>query len=402
MKRTVMAYFLMSWLSSTTAIAQPELNMQQVQVPNCLAEALTTPFEVLAEHKGFKILNVPLNELDTLHYAADKVRCGRFVNVTRKLQAKSEQERRMNAQMLLSQPKTKALRQDRITYPIQHQPEVQQALTKVDDKRIEDTLIHLTSYTNRSSVLNNGVRTAKWLKESFDHLAIEYGRQDVKSYFIATGGRFIQPSVVTVIGKDLTAPGIVIGAHMDTLGKAERQRMPGAGDDGSGSASIMEVARILLSSKLDLKRPIYIIWYAAEEQGLLGSQAVVEHFKNKNIPVFAAIQFDMTGFRNDPNDQTMWVYEDYTDKSLSNFVSQLITTYVNVPVEYSQCGYGCSDHASWMAEGIPAAFPCETSFEQHNPYIHSALDTIDLLSTEHMANFAKLGLAFAIELATKD
>ena len=86
---------------------------------------------------------------------------------------------------------------------------------------------------------------------------------------------------------------------MDTLDG----RMPGAGDDGSGSSSVMEMARILLSSKINFKRPIYIIWYAAEERGLVGSQYVVEHFIDNSIPVKAAIQFDMTGYRVNPKIQ---------------------------------------------------------------------------------------------------
>lgn len=109
----------------------------------------------------------------------------------------------------------------------------------------------------------------------------------------------------------------------------------------------------------------------------------------------------MTGFRNNPTDPTMWVYQDYTDNSLSNFVTQLIKTYIRVPVKQAICGYGCSDHASWNAEGIPAAFPCETDFEHHNSAIHTANDTIDRLTPEHMLNFAKLGVAFAVELGTE-
>jgi leucyl aminopeptidase len=210
-------------------------------------------------------------------------------------------------------------------------------------------------------------------------------------------GWYKQPSLVTVIGKDIKAPAVVLGAHMDTLDG----RMPGAGDDGSGSSSIMEMARVLLASKTSFKRPIYIIWYAAEERGLVGSQYVVEHFMEHKIPVKAAIQFDMTGYRVDAADPTMWVFTDYTDKGLSNYVAKLIETYVHVPVDYSKCGYGCSDHASWTEEHIPAAFPCESNFEDHNPYIHTSSDTMDLLSLEHMTNFSKLAIAFAIELASE-
>ena len=86
---------------------------------------------------------------------------------------------------------------------------------------------------------------------------------------------------------------------------------------------------------------------------------------------------------------------------MTAFNAALIDTYIKVPVRYSSCGYGCSDHASWMEVGVPAVFPCETDFEHHNPYIHSSSDTMDLLSLDHMTNFARLGVAFAIELAGK-
>ena len=109
----------------------------------------------------------------------------------------------------------------------------------------------------------------------------------------------------------------------------------------------------------------------------------------------------MTGYRTDPKDPTMWVFTDHTDRGLSNYVAKLIDTYVKVPVDYSTCGYGCSDHASWDDEEVPAAFPCETSFEAHNPYIHSEADSMSLLSLEHMTNFTKLAVAFAIELASE-
>ena len=156
------------------------------------------------------------------------------------------------------------------------------------------------------------------------------------------------------------------------------------------------MARVLLSSKTTFKRPIYIIWYAAEERGLVGSQYVVRHFIDKEIPVKVAIQFDMAGYRVDKNDPTMWVFTDYVDETLSNYVAQLIQTYVKVPVDYSSCGYGCSDHASWTEEGFIAAFPCESSFDEHNPYIHTSSDTMDLLSLEHMTNFSKLAIALQL------
>ncbi len=227
-------------------------------------------------------------------------------------------------------------------------------------------------------------------------------RTDVKTYFIDTGEGYRQPSLVTVIGEDRTTPAVVLGAHMDTLGVKESDRFPGAVDDGSGSATLMEIARTLLGSKQTFKRPIYMIWYAAEEVGLKGSNKVVKHFMEEGIAVEAVLQFDMTGYRSHPLDPTIWIYEDYTDPMLNQFVGELITHYVKVPIDYSRCGYGCSDHASWTAQGIPASLPFETRMEELNPYIHSKNDVIELINPEHIANFTKLGLAFAVELAMKD
>ncbi|MDP1614947.1 MAG: M20/M25/M40 family metallo-hydrolase [Methylococcales bacterium] len=382
-------------LTATPLFAKPVVDMEQLQVPQCLAAKLASEYRILAENKAFKIIDVPAADLEKITRLADKVRCGRFINVSHQIARHRLSARKRGARHLLARPAKKVRSTMGESYPIEHQSEVVEAVTAVNTDNIMATLTRLTQFENRSATKDTGVETAKWLKSTFENLALKNKRNDTATYFVKTGTRYKQPSLVTVIGKDIKAPAVVIGAHMDTLDG----RMPGAGDDGSGSASVMEMARVLLESSVELKRPVYFVWYAAEERGLVGSQYVVQDFLKKAIPVRAAIQFDMTGFRNDRNDPTMWVYRDYTDRKLSDFVAKLIDVYVGVPVAESRCGYGCSDHASWMEKGIPAAFPCETDFENHNSKIHTSQDTIDRLTPEHMANFAKLGLAFAIELA---
>lgn len=379
---------------SSLVSAQTQVT-EQLQLPQCLAAKLTQTYPILAENTEFKIIELPSSELTPLSILADKASCGRFVNLSHHFARLDPVKKQQLAMKLLAKPAAHTALKSKQGYKIQHQATVNDALSKIDADSIWQTVTHLTSYYNRSASDPTGVETAEWLKSQFEHLALEYGRQDTETYFVATGTHYSQPSVVTVIGKNNKEAAIVIGAHMDTLDG----RMPGAGDDASGSATIMEMTRILLASSIKFSHPIYIVWYAAEERGLVGSQFVVKDFMNKKIPVKAAIQFDMTGYRSDDTDPTMWVFRDYTDPQLSHFLTELIQTYIKVPVAYSKCGYGCSDHASWMAEGIPAAFPCETSFAEHNPFIHSSADTMSLLNTEHLVNFTKLALAFTIELA---
>ena len=386
-------------LASNSVFAEKLPLHEQLQVPNCLASQITLSHQVLAADNQFKIIDIQANDLNALTRLADQVQCGRFINVSHKLSTGNLSSQKKSAELLLRKTNLKTIKPSQLnsdSYEIKHQTEVNAALETVVANNVWQTLTRLTAFQNRSATKDTGVAAANWLKSQFEAMAVEYGRTDTGTFFVETGW-YKQPSLVTVIGKDIQAPAIVIGAHMDTLDG----RMPGAGDDGSGSSSIMEMARVLLASKTTFKRPIYIIWYAAEERGLVGSQYVVQHFIDKKIPVKAAIQFDMTGYRVVKNDPTMWVFTDYVDSKLSDFVAQLIQTYVKVPVDYSSCGYGCSDHASWTEEGIPSAFPCESNFEDHNPYIHTSADTMDLMSLEHMTNFSKLAVAFAIELASE-
>lgn len=382
-------------LTSTPLSAKTVISTEQLQITQCLAANLSGNYPILAENRDFQIIDVPSVDIDGIAILADHMTCGRFMNVSEVISSHTKAIRKQRAQQLLLTATPKNTVQQTSPYAIRHPSEVITAINQVNSDAIMATLNQMTHFENRSATRKTGVDTANWLKASFDAMVSKSGREDTAAWFVKTGRHYKQPSLVTVIGKDIKAPAIVIGAHMDTLDG----NMPGAGDDGSGSASIMEMARILLESPTPLDNPVYFIWYAAEERGLVGSQFVVRDFIKKAIPVKAAIQFDMTGFRNDSNDPTMWVYRDYTDNALSNFVEKLITTYIGVPVATSFCGYGCSDHASWMNAGIPAAFPCETDFEHHNSKIHTSDDTVARLTPEHMVNFTKLGLAFAIELA---
>jgi leucyl aminopeptidase len=80
-------------------------------------------------------------------------------------------------------------------------------------------------------------------------------------------------------------------------------------------------------------------------------------------------------------------------------MATLIKTYIKRPVRYTACGYACSDHASWTLNGYKAVLPAEAAMEKTNPYIHSPQDKPELLSLEHMTDYAKLAIATAVELA---
>lgn len=314
-------------------------------------------------------------------------------------------------------------------YKIQYQKEVNQLLNKMNPQSIQNFLLTLSSFVDRSYDTEYGVDAANWIKSQVDKLVKESGRKDITTFTIETqgtdddGNPVKQPSVVVKIGNS-NEPGIVIGAHFDTYRKYDLKTSedmckeipdpkfkqlcidclsgdkPGADDDGSGSSIVFEVARTIISNVIQFKNPIYLVWYSAEEIGMVGSQSVVEDFHEKNISVKAVLQLDQVGY-SFQNDTTIWLVNNYVDINLTTYIANLIDEYVKQPVKYTACGGPCSDHVSWNAKNIPVAFPFESEMKigQGYPFAHTPWDSFDKLSLSHMTDFAKLSIAFAVELA---
>lgn len=380
---------------SSLGITQSRSLKEKLIVSNCLLNKIKDKSVVLAQTNQFSLIEAELNNtfLRTMH--ENHLACGKFLNVEPYIQNKAYKQ--FNAQQLILKLTQKKLLSTSDTYPIKHDAEVQQLYTEIDPNTIWQTNQHLTSYINRSAKSDSGVAAAYWFKQQFDTLAKDNKRNDVNSFFIKTGKNYKQPSVVTIIGKGKPGDAIVIGAHIDTLSG----NMPGADDDSSGISVALEIAKVLLTSSIKLDRPVYIIAYAAEERGLVGSGYVVQYFLNKKIPVKAVMQLDQSGYRANPKDNTIWLLTDYVAPDLTQFMADILTHYVKIPVAYTQCDYACSDHVNWSNEGFKASYPSATTLENDNPYIHTSEDKLEILNLEHMVNFTKLGLAFVAELGLK-
>ncbi|HAT3858277.1 TPA: M20/M25/M40 family metallo-hydrolase [Legionella pneumophila] len=364
----------------------------RIIVSNCLYEQLKDKARLIAQSDHFSFIAIPIDENITNTLQKMRPVCGNYLNAEPYIQQTSN--RFLDSQKLLDKLTSYHSVSTATPYPINHEAQVHGLFEQIDPAKIWQTNQHLTSYINRSAKSRTGVEAAQWFKQQFDTLAQDYGRKDVESYFVKTGNKFIQPSVVTVIGKDKSGEAIVIGAHIDTLGG----NMPGADDDSSGISVELEMARVLFSSNFELNRPVYFIAYAAEERGLIGSGYVVQDFLQKKIPVKAIMQLDQAGYRANAKDQTIWLLKDYVDKGLTEFTAELLTRYVKIPVGYTKCGYACSDHVNWTNEGFKTTYPSATTLDDDNPYVHTSNDTLDILNLEHMVNFTKLGLAFIVEL----
>lgn len=385
-------------LSTSSFAAQPTMHV--ITAPNCLIQGSPSlQAQIIVSNSSFALINTNDEGINKLIKAkkSGKAACGGFMDVTANWDEQQQAAKSVSADgflrsMTSTHPQPANLQQYKIQYPEQ----VKQLLTGLNPTSMWDNLTTLTNFDDRYANSDNGVNAANWIKQHIEKIAVDNHRDDITVYTIATGNSYKQPSVIVKIGSS-NAAGIVISAHMDTLNSSMTKK-PGADDDGSGTATILEAARNLIASGMTFNKPIYFMWFSAEEEGMVGSGYVVKQFKAQHIPVDAVLHFDMTGFayKNQPD---MWLMQDYVNSGLNTFVEQLIKTYVKRPVQYSRCGYACSDHATWTQNGYAAAIAAEAAYENTNQAMHTSRDTMDKLSIDHMTDYAKLASAFAVELA---
>lgn len=356
---------------------------------NCVVAKLNPlHYQSMAHNQKLTLFKLKKTLIPELIAAKDVAKCGGFKQVLPERFVRKNLSTFLQEEMFVPVAK-KALP----VAPMHYADEVNAAYKLFNRDNIWQNLTTLTALYDRHANSTTGVKAISQLQS----ILMEYAkdRRDVKIYTIATGS-YRQPSLVLKIGQG-NHNAVIVSAHIDTVQGFYSER-PGADDDGSGSVSILEAARTILASNQTYQKPLYFIWYAAEEEGLVGSQYVVQEFEKQQITVDGVLHFDMTGYtgRNDP---TIWLLRDYVEQEITDYVASLVKTYVKVGVSFTRCGYGCSDHASWTQEGIKAAAATESAFDESNPYIHSRADTMNKLSLSHMANFSKLAIAFAIEMA---
>lgn len=264
-----------------------------------------------------------------------------------------------------------------------------------------------SSFRTRYYRSETGKESQQWLLSKINEITVNFASPSLKSlisideFYHSWGQHTI---IVRINGSDATDDQIVIlGAHQDSTNLWPFLAAPGADDDGSGSVTILESYRALLASDFHPVRPVEFHWYSAEEGGLLGSQAVAQHYEAQGLKVYAMSQYDMTAWVKRGTPEAVGVIVDYVDSTLTEFNKGLITEYLDIPFVETKCGYACSDHAPWSKAGYPSIFTIEGAFENINNRIHTANDRIDIsdeFSFSHMLEFSKLAVAFAIELGS--
>ena len=194
---------------------------------------------------------------------------------------------------------------------------------------------------------------------------------------------------------------ILVGAHYDHLGVVQYTRdgekgqmlFPGADDNASGVATLIEVARLVSQNNFLLRRSVIFACFGSNELGMAGSW----YFLNRSFPevdkIAAMINLDMVG-RNS-RDNYMQIFITASNKELSAVNNKLSGRALSIVPKVSTTDYVPSDHRNFYEKGIPSVL---FTTGMHRDY-HTVRDTPDKLDYPQMAYLAEYVSSMAIELS---
>ena len=193
---------------------------------------------------------------------------------------------------------------------------------------------------------------------------------------------------------------VIIGAHYDHLGRGNYDSLapsqigqihPGADDNASGTAGVLELARVFAPLKGQLQRGVLFASFAGEELGLLGSAHWVQEPTLPLDKAVAMLNMDMIGRI---KDDKVYIGGVGTGSTLKPMLEKAEAK-SNFKVEYSAGGYSASDHTSFVTKHIPVLF----FFSGLHSDYHKPSDTWEKINPQAAARLVDVVGNTGLELA---
>jgi hypothetical protein len=288
-------------------------------------------------------------------------------------------------------------------FPIitEENPLIREMMNQVSMDSLEATVQHLQDYQNRMWNSQNAFDASDWIAGRMAALGLEVEQQP----FYAstwTGSGQAAPNVIGIQRGTLYPDVYVVcGSHFDSFSYEAMYgggTCPGADDNATGVASVLESARIM--SQYEFEYSIIYCAYGCEEMGLYGSEAYASRCQQEGMEILGYFNNDMNGY----------LYGDqiHIDCIYPNSVAPIGDYYMNVgsvyfpelPIRHVNFNEGDSDHTSFNNHGYMGIYPFE-DYQHYSPNIHTTNDLIgpSVNSFEMSQQYCRMNIGCLAELA---
>jgi len=288
-----------------------------------------------------------------------------------------------------------------VSFTCAQDPLVDHIASQVDRGRVTAVIQTLEDFGTRYSYTTECDDAADWIHATFQSYGLEvyfeefeYGGKTMRNVIARREG-LISPDRV-----------VIVGAHYDSTSETPTTYAPGADDNASGVAAVLETARIL--SDFDLSNTVEFIAFGGEEQGRRGSihNATQAAAAGKNI--LAMVNLDMIGYWPPTSDMELDIGKNPGSSWLANTTESAALTYATIPVHnWPNTGVCFDDHVSYWPYNI-AAIVLMDCYEGHQnpggsgestPHYHRTTDTIETLDLDQTTEAVRATVATMALLA---
>lgn len=272
------------------------------------------------------------------------------------------------------------------------------AVERVQPERLMATAERLQNFYSRAVTYRGNDAATAFLEEEYRGII----RTAVERQYFDAGARGQNKVVANVVARipGVSTPDeqVLVGAHFDsaTLGSSSESVVysPGADDDASGTAAVLECARVLSGYAFD--RTLVFVAFNAEEVGLVGSKYYAEAAKARGDDIRAMINLDMVAYDAGPLDAEAICNGASYD--MAELMAKKAAKYTSVDMVPRSGGASSSDHSPFWSNGYAAIWQFE-GWNDSSPHIHTTGDTVDTFRVEFFEDMARILVATTFELA---
>lgn len=265
---------------------------------------------------------------------------------------------------------------------------IQNLLAQLSRSSLSANLTQLVSWSTRYSTSSFYRLAADWSKEQLETIGY-----DTRLETIAVGSSTSQNVIADRPGDLSETKDLILAiAHLDSINipGGENAIAPGADDNGSGSAGLLEIAKVFKTHQN--KHDLRLILLGGEEQGLFGSKQYVASLDTtEQARIKAVLNMDMIGGLNTTT-PTVLLEGAPISQAIIDALSEAAATYTELTVQTSLNPFA-SDHVSFIEREIAAVLTIEGG-DSANSNIHSANDTLDRINYDLMLEILRMNVAF--------
>jgi Zn-dependent M28 family amino/carboxypeptidase len=280
-------------------------------------------------------------------------------------------------------------------------PQVAQMASDVSLESVTNFIQTLENFGTRYSYTSQCDDAATWIYSTLEGFGIEVYYEEFQY-----GGNTMRNVIGRIKGTVDPTRVVVLGAHYDSTSDNPWVDAPGADDNASGVAAVLEAAKIM--SAYEFNNTVEFICIGGEEQGRRGSEHNAAQAAQAGKDIVGMINLDMIGYWPAGSDMELDIGKNSASSWLADLVEDAAMTYASIPVRnWPDTGVCYDDHVSYWAQGYDAIVLMDC-YEAHadpggsgesTPHYHRTTDTIATLDLAHTTEAVRATVAATALLA---